>query len=331
MGEFQLLIGDIGGTNARFAMLLGPDEAAISLPRQLTADHPDPVAAIRAALGGQDCPPLRAAMIAVAGLVEGPVVSLTNASWILNAQELGEGLSLSAVTVLNDYTPVAASLVTLGQRADDLVSIGSAQGDDGLRLVLGPGTGFGAAALVPVGERWRVLSTEAGHVDFGPANDNEAALWPHIERLGGRITPETVLSGPGLLRLYRALAHQGGAPELCQTPADVTRAALAGTEELATDTLELFARLLGRYAGDLAVLLGATGGVSIGGGIAPTMIDILQAGEFRAAFERKAPFEELMRRIPTFVITHPDPALEGLRVLASAPERFVYEAHHWAA
>jgi len=190
--------------------------------------------------------------------------------------------------------------------------------------VLGPGTGLGAAALAPVGDRFLVLPTEAGHVEFGPAEADEAVFWDGLERVCGRVTAETILSGPGLVRLHQAIVRAAGGAGGFDAPGDVCAAGLSGGDPQAAAALDRFARLLGRFAGDLGVIFGATGGVYIAGGIAPRILDVLQGGGFRAAFERKAPQDAFMRRVPTWVVLHPDPALLGLSVLAEQDERFTY-------
>ena len=327
MYEFPLLIGDIGGTNARFAVLTAPGGPVVLLPKQLTADFSEPAAAIEAALAGQICPSPRAAFLAVATRVDGPVVRLTNAAWTIDAARIGSALDLDSVSLVNDYVPVAAASCDLDE-AVHLARLGPPVcGTPGARLVLGPGTGLGAGVLIPIGDRFLVHPTEAGHVDFGPSDEEEASLWPLIERVDGRIAAETILSGPGLYRLYRAIAHRGGAGVAYGTPNDVIVGGMAG-EPMAGETLGLFGRLLGRFAGDLALLFGATSGVFIGGGIAPSILDALRR-EFRAPFERKSPYEELMRQVPSFVVIQRDHAFTGLAAIAADPERFVFQADGW--
>ena len=167
----------------------------------------------------------------------------------------------------------------------------------GIRVVLGPGTGFGAAALVPVGAQLAILATEAGHVEFGPVSEAELMLWPHLERVGGRMTAEVVLSGPGLLRLAKALSASRGIPCPFAIPNDILSAAKDGLP-LARESLDIFARWLGRFAGDLALTFEASGGIFVAGGIAPRMVDILEDGGFRDAFDRKAPHDAWARTVP---------------------------------
>lgn len=325
MFPFPVLLGDIGGTNARFAMLAAPGQSPVTLPRLLTADFVEPGAAIREALRDYPGEPPRSAILAVASAVEGLVVTMVNASWVLDARRIADAFRFSRVMLLNDYTPVAIALA--GLVADDLAVIGPALPRvSGPQLVLGPGTGLGVASLVPAGDRFCVVSGEAGHVEFGPASEDEAAVWAHLERVQGRVTAEAVLSGPGLLRLYRALALcRGETPTLSQ-PSHVQVAGHSGTNRRAVEALEWFSRLLGRFAGDMALTVNA-GAVYIASGIAPRIIDELARGGFREAFEHKAPHEALMRRTPTWLVVGPEPALEGLALIASDPHRFVFEAH----
>jgi glucokinase len=327
--SFPVLIGDIGGTNARFALLRDGGEPAhlAHLPRVLTAAYPGPVLALRAALAAGAAEPPRSALLAVAAPIEGPVVPLTNAPWVIDAAAIAAGLGLDRVVLVNDFVPAAAALADLGGDADPrLQRIGPACAPAaGTKVVLGPGTGLGAAALVPAGGRLAVVSTEAGHMEFGPADAGEEALWRGIERLEGRVAAEQILSGPGLTRLYRAVAAlEGGDGRRLDSAAAIVDAALAGTDPLSRRTLDLFAGLLGRFAGDLALAFGAIGGVTLAGSVTCRIAPVLAAGRFRASFESKAPHVAYMRRIPTSLLRNPDPAIPGLAAIAAAPDRFAF-------
>jgi glucokinase len=331
MFAFPVLLGDIGGTNARFAVLPTPGAPVQLLPRTLTAQTPDPVGAIRIALEAYEGPAPRSAIIAVATRVDAPAIRLTNAHWVVDAEAIGRALNLERVTLVNDYTPVAASVTVLDETRGDLAPIGTfPQAKPGARVVLGPGTGLGAGALVPVEDRLAILATEAGHMEFGPTNDEETAIWPHLERVGGRISGEVVLSGPGLFRIAKALAVHRCVDCPFTIPNDVLAAAREGNP-LAKDSLALFARFLGRFAGDLALTFESSGGVFIAGGIAPRMVDILQAGDFREAFDRKAPHDAWARRVPVYAIVNPEPALQGLAAIVSNPQRFIFQSQGWQA
>ncbi|WP_407664082.1 glucokinase [Microvirga alba] len=309
-----------------------PGEPLSRLITMATSLHTTPGMAIRSALNALGGPSPRSALLGVAGRVDAPTVRLTNASWTIDAAEIGADLGLSSAMLVNDYVPVAAALPLLevGQPVE-IARIGPAiPCGQGNRVALGPGTGLGAAACIPVRGRYWLQPTEAGHVDFGACDADELAIWPLIDRVGGRITAETVLSGPGLTRLHHAAAQRRGQVPPSLTPAEVIAAASYGKDEAASDAVRHFLSLLGRFAGDLALIFNATGGVYFGSGILPRVIDLLDRGDFRRAFERKSPFEAVMTRIPTFVITRPEPAILGLTSIANAPDRFIFEAHGWA-
>ncbi|AWN37980.1 glucokinase [Methylobacterium radiodurans] len=334
MFEFPVLVGDIGGTNARFALVPEKGAEPQALSHEPTHGHPDPTSAIRAALAkGARGPAPRSAILAIAGRVDGPEIQLTNAPWLVAPSRIGADFGLGRAVVVNDYVPVAAGAADIAPT--DLTPIGPAKDcpvepPAGARVVLGPGTGFGAAALVPYGDHLAIVSTEAGHTDLGPATPDEEAVWHVLPPAEGRISVETVLSGPGLARLHAAVRHvRTGVPAERIDPAAVTEAGLAAADPHAAEALALFGRLLGRVCGNLALTFLATGGVYIGGGIAPRIVRVLQEGDFRTAFEDKAPFSALMREIPTSVITVQDPAFTGLAALASEGDRFVYHASEW--
>jgi glucokinase len=329
MFAFPVLLGDIGGTNARFAVLGAAGEPIHFLPRARTAAAPGPIEAVKDALSGFGGPAPRSAMIAVATRVDSTVIRLTNAHWVIDAAAIGAALGLERVVLVNDYTPVAASVVALDESRGDLARIGTpGPVEAGTRVVLGPGTGFGVAALMPVEDRLAILATEAGHVEFGPAEEGEMRLWPFLERVGERVSAEVVLSGPGLFRLAKALSMLHGEACRFSVPNDVLEAARGG-HPIAAAALGLFGRWLGRFAGDLALTFEATGGVFVAGGIAPKMVDILQQGDFRSAFDRKAPHDSWARGLPAFVIVNPEPALLGLSVLVTDPRRFIFRSQGW--
>lgn len=332
MFAFPLLVADIGGTSSRFAVLPKPCATLSRLIVMPTSAHATPSLAICAALDqlGGDKP--RSAFLGIAGRVDGPSMRMTNASWTVDAERIGRDLGLSAVTLINDYVPVVAMLPLLdAEDPRDLARIGPVLAPaHGNRVALGPGTGLGTAACISVQGRYWLQPTEAGHMDFGACEAEELALWPLIERVNGRISAETVLSGPGLVRLHHAFAQRAGREAPSRMSADVIAAASAG-DEAAMGAVRLFLALLGRFAGDMALAFNATGGVFLGSGILPRIVALLDESGFRRAFERKAPFAEALARIPTFVITRKEPAMAGLALIASEPERFAFQAHGWAA
>ena len=331
MFEFPVLVGDIGGTNARFGLIETKGGAPRILTHEPTKGHPTPSDAIRASLKASGAPAPRSAILAIAGRVDAPEVRLTNADWVIAGARIGEDFGLSRVSVVNDYVPVAAGAAGIGPH--ELTPIGpTIEAPLGTRLVLGPGTGYGAAALVPYEDRLAIVSTEAGHTDFGASDAQDEEIWPAIERIEGRVTIEALLSGPGLSRLHAAIrkVRTGGDGSFVD-PARITETGLSGEDPCAREAIEMFGKLLGRSCGNLALTFLATGGVYIGGGIAPRILDVLNEGVFRRAFEHKPPFAAMMRKVPTSVITVHDPALHGLAALASESGRFVYHGQVWTA
>jgi len=321
---FPVLVADIGGTNARFAVIRGPQDTHLAPVTTPTADHPDIQTAIQSAVLAKGAPAPRSAVLAVAGPVTGDRIPLTNAAWIVEPAALMSTLGLEQVVVLNDFE--AQALALPGLSGTDIEQIGGGTPrPDSTKFVLGPGTGLGAAALVYGAGRWIPLPGEGGHVEIGPVSGEDVAIWPHIDRLGGRIGAEQILSGSGLPRLARAVAKStGSSHQQFLTAADVTRAATED-DAVAIKTLNTFARALGRVAGDFAMTVLARGGVYLTGGVTPRIDRFLTNGDFRAAFEAKAPHEALLKSIPTYLVRHPNPALEGLAAYAREPHLFAVD------
>jgi glucokinase len=322
--EFPILVGDIGGTNARFAVVEHAG-AATSEPQIVhTADFATIDDAIRAAvlekLGIQP----RSALLALAGPVIGDEIPLTNCPWVVKPRKMAGTVGLADVMLLNDFEAQALAVVALGDHHVEKIGGGEALPHAG-RAVLGPGTGLGVAGLIKTDGKWIPVPGEGGHMDIGPRTPRDYQVWPHIEPLEGRVSGEQILSGRGLVSTYRAVAIADGKTPTLATPADVTKAALARSDAVAEEALALFATCLGRTAGDVALVFKAQGGVYLAGGIAQKIIPALKSGNFRAAFNDKAPHSEWMAEIPVYVITDPLGALAGLAAYASAPHTFGVE------
>jgi glucokinase len=309
------LLADIGATNARFALLTGSDLAVSET--YAVADHASPIEAARAFLAGPAAghQPQRA-MIAAAGPVDGGRVVLTNAAWIVDPDRIAKGLNMRDVRILNDFEALGWSLPAL--RAEHLVTLGTARGGErGTMAVLGPGSGFGLAALAHGRQEEIVLVTEGGHATLSSENRREDAIIVALRRQLHHVSVENVLSGPGLVQLYHAIARTDGKAVPVRDNAEIIEHALAGDCEVSRETLELFCAFLGSVAGNVALTLGARGGVFIAGGIAPRFTDFLRRSAFRERFESKARMSSYLARIPTAVIVHPTPAFIGLGYLAS--------------
>ena len=317
-----VLLCDIGGTNARFALARTPGERPIPLAATRTAASPGLVEAARAAT--RDAPAVPRSMLAcAAGPMIGRTLSLTNAAWRIDGPQAARQLGLSQGLLFNDFEAMAYALASLGPQ--DVRPIGPAPWTgEGLQVVLGPGTGLGVAALAHIDGRFAALPTEAGHVDFGPVGAEEDSIWPHLERVQGRVSAEAVLSGPGLERLYAARRAALGHPPEARTAAEITAAGLAGPGD-EREALALLWRIAGRFAGDMAIAFLARGGVTLAGGVLPRIQALLDDAAFRRAFEAKQPMDALVRAIPTRLVTSGSAVLTGMAAIAATPERFAID------
>lgn len=309
----RLLAGDVGGTHTRLALYDG--ETMVARETYISADYPDlaPVVSRFLKEGGHPTPD--AGCVGVAGPVRHGRVRLTNVSWQLDAEELGEALGFP-LALVNDFHAQAAAIPYLDLSAD-VVSLGDGErAADGEPIaVLGPGTGLGEAILLP-DERGghRVLPTEGGHGRFAPRDEREIGLLRSLwQTYPEHVSVERVLSGPGLTAIYDHL--RGDAPrrpEMATTepPAVITTQALQRTCPVCVETVELFVGVLGDEAANLALKCNAGGGVFIAGGIAPRIQPYL-VGAFRRAFIAKGRFSGWLRTVPTYLVTHPDSGLLG--------------------
>jgi glucokinase len=294
------LVADIGGTNARLAIAdLDTLELAnaVSLRRE---GFPSLEAVAESYLKGVGERP-SAAAIAVAAPVVGDSIKLTNSPWSFQREALRSALGLEELLVLNDFEALAHALPHLSP--SDLQQIGgSAPVERTPKVVLGPGTGLGVAGLVWSSSGWVAVASEGGHASLPIKDAREFAMFEHLLKGRERLSVEGVVSGPGLAETYRVLAEMAGQPTAPVEAPEVVQRALGGHDAFAKEALEHFAVWLGRFAGDAALLFGARGGVYIGGGIAPKMVDALSAGAFRHAFEAKGRMTPYLAPIPVYVI-----------------------------
>ncbi|MCC8988988.1 MAG: glucokinase, partial [Candidatus Contendobacter sp.] len=286
------LVADIGGTNARFALI---DANRQPYAEQILpcAAFPDLTAAAQAYLAAVGEPRPTQAAIAVATPISGDWIQFTNSNWSFSTEAVGRALDLERLLILNDFTALALALPLLNPDERRAVGGGTAVEEAPIGL-LGPGTGLGVSGLVWSGERWIPLQSEGGHVTFSPVDQREWAVAQIMQRRFGHASPERLLSGPGLVNLYTALAEVEGWPAEALDPAAITDRALAGSCSHCRDVLEIFCGALGTAAGNLAITLGAQGGVYIGGGIAPRLGEFFDRSPFRARFEAKGRFSNYL-------------------------------------
>ena len=310
LAPLPALIADIGGTNARFALAY-PDGQIRAEQVLSGADYPDLAQAARAYLAGiADLRPRQAA-VAVATPVTGDWVQFTNSPWSFSIKATRQALELERLEVLNDFTALALALPLL--TADERRAVGGGKPVDHAPIaLLGAGTGLGVSGLIWSGHHWIALQTEGGHVSFSATDEREWAIQQVLQRRFGHVSPERLLSGPGLIHIYTALATLQGWPPEPLTPADITDRALQARCPHCVETLEVFSGALGTAAGNLAITLGAHGGVYIGGGIVPRLGDWFDRSAFRTRFETKGRFSAYLAAIPTWVITAENPALRGV-------------------
>lgn len=314
-----LLVGDVGGTNARFAL-------ARMVEGRPVLDHHDSFPASRyptflegvaAFMDGCDIKPT-GGVIAVAGPVEDGAIDLTNSPWAVSETELAT-LGLNPVRLINDFEALAWGAPVVP--ADSLEHLGGpAEGDPLATIaVLGPGTGFGVSALVRNARGEEIaMPSEGGHACFPPGDPVEDEILRILRRRYDRVSIERLICGPGLLNMHRALAEIDGRETHIDDPAEITNTAMADPNSPCGSTLARFCAILGAVAGDIALTTGARGGVYIAGGIAPRILPFLKASPFRQRFERKGRFKDYMADIPTQVITHQHAALLGAARVAFA-------------
>jgi glucokinase len=318
---FPILIGDIGGTNARFSMLVDAQTKATEFIHVQTADYETIDDAIVDKVFGSDLPKPRSAILAIAGPIDGDEIDLTNCDWIVRPKKMIGELGFDAVLVLNDFEAQALAVASLTEKDRQVIGP-DVPAIDATRVVLGPGTGLGVAGLLHARDTWFPVPGEGGHVDIGPRSDRDREIFPHLATIEGRVSAEEIISGRGLLNIYRAVCAADGIEPTLDSPPDVTEEGLSGKNRQAAETIELFVAYLGRLAGDLALIFMARGGVFLGGGISPKILSELKKPSFRAEFEDKAPHKDLMKTIPTFVVTHPQAALAGLASYARSPATY---------
>lgn len=311
--SYPRLLGDVGGTNARFAWQGAPGAPMECISTYPCKDHESLLKALQHYLREHAKPVPVACCIGIATPMVGDQVKMTNHHWGFSIRGLERDLGVARLLVINDFTALALSLPDL--TADELVQVGGEAPVSGAPVaLLGPGTGLGVSGLLPAprGAGLVPITGEGGHVTLAATDETQEAVLRQLRQRFGHASAERALSGPGLVNLYEALCSLEGVATRSLSAADVTDAAAAASDPQCVQAEAMFLSLLGTVAGNLALSLGARGGVYLGGGILPRLGERIFASGFRDAFERKGRYQSYLAPIPVYVINaRQSPALLG--------------------
>lgn len=313
-GEKTLLIGDIGGTNARFA-LASSNTVAFEKPLTLQcADFPSSVAAMQHYLERVSASDPDAVCLAAAGPVIGESIKVTNNHWNLSAEEIRRDLNVDRIKLMNDFEAVAWSIPYIDEQF--LESVGQASQkdlptDNFSVAIIGPGTGLGTGGLLRRNGRLIPVVGEGGHIGFAPKSKVQIEVLEILREKFERICLERLLSGSGIENIFWALHALRGEKRAELSAAEIFSAAEKGSDPVAADATQLFFEMLGQAAGDIALVLGAQDGVYLAGGIVKRYPEMLHISGFRNAFESKGHHRSMMEHIPTKLITYDEPGLLG--------------------
>ncbi|PRC94976.1 glucokinase [Solimicrobium silvestre] len=319
--SYPNLLADIGGTNARFALETAPGkhEAILVLP---CAHYPTLSDAIRAYLTSPVAAgvKIKKAGVAIANPVHSDVVQMTNHHWSFSIQAVQKEFDFQTLLVVNDFKALAMALPFLDHTQKYQVGTGQPQNNSAIGL-LGAGTGLGVSGLIPTKHGWVALDSEGGHTSFSPTNQREMSILQFALQKYKHVSSERLMSGAGIQLIYQALAsNQNLTVDDIDTP-EITRRGLNNECPVCREVLSTFCELLGTMASNLAITLGAKGGIYIGGGIVPRLGEFFSTSNFRQRFEQKGRFANYLGQIPTYVITEPYPAFIGVSALLAQTDQ----------
>lgn len=305
------LVGDVGGTNARIALCDLETGDISDVVVYSTTEHKGLEDVMKLYMAKHSDVEIKQACVAIACPVTGDLVSMTNNSWEFSIAEVKENLGLNLFRVINDFTGVSMSIPAL--KEEDIIKFGGEEPQEGKPVaIFGAGTGLGVAHLFNFNGSFFSVPGEGGHVDFAPNSEEEDEILAVLRRELGHVSCERLLSGMGLVNIYRAIVISDNRNPEKLEPKDVTERALR--EDPDTDcfrALQLFCVMMGRFGGDLALNIGAFGGVYIAGGIVPRFLKFFLNSGFRVAFEDKGRFKKYLAAIPVYIITQPYCGLIG--------------------
>lgn len=312
------LIGDIGATNARFALV--QSDGSTTPARVYALNDYRALADMVDAYLADESPPIkpRHAVLAVAAPITGDQITLTNRAWTFSIEGIRRHVGLERIRVINDFAVNAFAIPYLG--SNDIVQIGAGFPiKDAPIALIGPGTGLGVSALVPTAGGAVPIPGEGGHTTMAPANARESAILDIMRKRYGHVSAERVLSGPGLVNLYNTLCELSAAPAAPFMPAQITNPSTWDEDPHTLEATAMFCAMLGTVAGNLALTFGARGGVYVAGGIVPKLSSFFASSEFRTRFEAKGRLRAYLATIPTYLIVRPLPALLGAAALLRQP------------
>jgi glucokinase len=308
----MILCGDIGGTHARLALAQQGTANLIATKQYPCSDHGSLTSILTDYLATLATPP-SAGCLAVAGPIseDGRQATLTNLPWALDCDQLEAASGIARIRLVNDFAAAAMGVTAVA--ATDLVTLQAGQPlPSAPRLVLGAGTGLGMAILLADSAGWRILPGEGGHVGLSPQQPRQLAVWQALLDQHGRVTAERAISGPGLAAIHHILTGEQ------LSPADVSRLALIGDSLAARRSIDMFMEFYGAFAGDMAMLALARGGVFLAGGVMAKLLPLVASSPFLAAFNAKAEHQALVGRMPVYAVVEPQLGLKGAALLAGS-------------
>lgn len=310
----MMLVADIGGTNARFALaeFAGGAPRLHDLHTLRAADFETVQDGVLTYLKGASAHP-KHACFAVAAPLDGDDITFTNSHWSFSKTQMKSEMGFAHFNVLNDFAALATGIVAVPR--DFLTEVRAGTPDPKApKLVIGPGTGLGQAIIVPNGKQEIIVPTQGGHVSFAPRSERELDIWAILKQEHPRVTAEHLLSGRGLVSIHRALCHIEGAPSTALQPNQITQATGKNTEPLADEAVNIFCNILGAVAGDALLSTGARGGVFLAGGILPKIKDAFLASDFETHFLDKDPMQGYVAPVPVTLIGKDGAGLYGAAI-----------------
>ncbi len=311
------LVGDIGGTNARFALVKKGTVKLEFIKVLACADYENFNHAVSHYYQLIKQLPAQIACVSFACPIA-ENIEMTNNHWQFNVNEMRHRLGLKQFELLNDFTAMAYGMLFIDNDDKVLLQAGSTQHQQAPRLVIGPGTGLGVASLIPIAQSaahcdvyWQAVPTEGGHISFAPQNALQISILQILQRQYSRVSVERILSGAGIVVLYQALCEINQSTAIYSEAAEITAAALADADEMATLCLTMFCQILAEVTGDMVLAQGARGGVFLCGGIPPRIKDFLVKSGFTQAMAEKGRFSSYLSQVPVWLCDAPYPGLLG--------------------